>query len=131
VNFTRLLACSVVVLAACAQNPESSLPVSSGSQTERQLHWLDRADPERDFAQAWARGDTRFVGVYGFAANLPGVDVPVYGALARQHGIRWLHGTSDIITSQEDLRLNRLAHQYAEKYNQLLLQHLRHSAHAA
>lgn len=130
-KFARFVTCSVVALAACAHDPETSLPLSSGSPTEHQLSWLDRADPGRDFAKAWARGDTRFVGTFGFAKNLPGIDVSVYGALAKKHGIRWLHGTSDIITSREDQRLNRLAQEYAERYNRLLLEHLRSGSHAA
>jgi len=106
------------------------LPQFSGSFSEHHLRWLDRADPQRDLAAALARGDRRFVGVYGYSADVPGVDSPDQGLLKR-YGVRYLRGTSDAMTSQEDERLNKLAHRYAKKYNGLLLQHLRRGDHAA
>ena len=128
-NIRTFALIGTALLSACAQSGQSTLPVTSGSNAEQRLRWLDRADPERDLAAALARGDRRFVGTYGYTATVPGAGSP-YDPLPKRYGVRFLRGTSDAMTSQEDERLNDLARRYAKKYNQLLLQHLRRGDHA-
>ena len=117
------LICAALLTAGCAHTlpaPLTSPPSAFDSRAVRSLRWLDSADPERDLGAAWARGDRRFVGVYGYAAITPGVE----HALALRQSTRYLAGTSDAIEGREHLRLCRLATRYAERYNQFLLQRL-------
>jgi hypothetical protein len=86
-----------------------------------QLRWLDRADPQRDVSVAIARGDMRFIGVYGVASEVPGVSD---ARLRSRYRVRFLAGTSDVRPTAESRRLNTLAREYARRYNQLLLQRL-------
>jgi hypothetical protein len=119
-----LLVATAALLAGCATDTTATLPEHSGSRAEHLLRWLYHADPQRDLAAALARGDQRFVGLHGYADSVPGFDSP-YEDLPKRYGVRYLRGTSDAMTSEEDHRLNDLADQYAKKYNALLLQHLR------
>ena len=84
------------------------------------LRALEHADPQRDLAAALARGDTRFIGVYGFSREVPGLGSP-HALLALRHGVHYVRDSSDT----GEPRLNRLARRYAEHYNRLLLEHLR------
>jgi type IV pilus biogenesis protein CpaD/CtpE len=56
----------------------------------QQLRWLDRADPERDVSVAIARGDMRFIGIYGIASEVPCVSD---ARLRSRYGVRFLAGT--------------------------------------
>jgi len=124
-RFAFALAVSGVFLAGCAsrspavQHPEPSH--DSDSPGVRSLRWLDSADPHRDLNDSLARGDTRFVGVYGYTTVIPGVE----RSGAFRHGVRYLRGTSDALESREHARLNRLAFEYARRYNQMLAEHLK------
>jgi hypothetical protein len=86
-----------------------------------QMRWLWRADAQRDVSAALARGDKRFIGVYGIAAEAPGV---TDSRLLRRFGVRFIEGTSDVRPTPESRQLNSLARKYALRYNGLLLQHL-------
>jgi hypothetical protein len=98
-----------------AQNPSPSV---------RNLRWLYDADPQRDLHAALARDDTRFLGVYGFAAFTPGISQD--SRIVQRHGIRYLDGTSDALENKEHSHLTFAATAYARTYNQLLLRHLSH-----
>lgn len=120
------LFCAVLVLGGCAgrQTLDYSGATSVDHSTRVQrLRWLERADPARDLAAAWARGDRRFVAVYDFSATVPGVPTGV--VRPRDRGaVRFLEGTSDMPASAEEERLNALARDYAARYNRLLLARL-------
>jgi hypothetical protein len=119
------LAVSGVFFEGCAstpsavQHPEPSR--DSDSPGVRSLRWLDSADPHRDLNDALARGDTRFVGVYGYTAVIPGVE----RSEVIRHGVRYRRGTSDALEGREHARLNRLAFEYARQYNETLAKHLK------
>jgi hypothetical protein len=90
------------------------------------LRWLYHADAKADFrAHVAQRRDTRFVGVTGVGLAIPGVDSATALRAARQKRVRVIEGTSDVISSPEYQRLFRKAHDYAKRYNILLLEYLR------
>ncbi len=84
---------------------------------------LERADPARDLQAALLRGDKRFVGVMGFALEVPGVED--YYEHYKSYGVRVIEGTSDFIENDDIRRLNELAYKYALRYNRLLLETIR------
>lgn len=120
-----ILSLIALLVAGCAEprHTSPSLPLTSNSGGEQKLRWLYSANPQRDLKEALSRGDRRFIGVYGFAPTVPGIGPE--NPLCKRYGVRYLEGTSDAITSEEDYKLNDLAEKYAEKYNLLLVQHLR------
>lgn len=85
-----------------------------------QIRSLQSADVSAEVAAAVSKGNFRFVGVMGFALTVPGV--PDYETkYATQYGLRVIEHTSDAIESPEHAQLQRVAHDYAERYNKLLL----------
>jgi hypothetical protein len=100
-------------------------PSSTPDQNVRLLRWLDSADVNAEFQRHVVRQhDTRFIATYGYATNIPGADDKRDAALIRRHGLRYIKGTSDAITSPEHERLVDKAEAYAERYNSMLLHYL-------
>ena len=111
-----------VVGAALLHSPAVARDQRSDVQ---QMQWLSHADARRDVATALKRGDKRFIGVYGVASEVPGVSD---SGLVHRFGVRFIEGTSDVRPTPESRRLNTLARDYALRYNQLLLRHVRPSS---
>ena len=86
---------------------------------------LLQLDPARELERAIAGGDWRFVGVAGYVVIAPGVAFSdsLYPKDLKE--IRVIEGTSDFVIGEAGERLNRVAAQYAEQYNRLLLKRLR------
>jgi hypothetical protein len=97
----------------------------------KSLLWLEHADVNADFRHhVVQQHDTRFIGVYGYAATIPAVGEALKPRLMQQHRVRFIEGTSDAITSPEYGRLVDKAYDYAKRYNTLLLHYLRDHPHA-
>lgn len=93
------------------------------------LRRLETSDPAADLTAAIGRGDFRFLGIAGYTITVPGV-LSVTGQpsdkdnerLVARHGVRVIEGTSD---DNAVLAYQVAAIRYAERYNTLLLQHLK------
>jgi len=93
------------------------------------LRRLESSDPAADVTAAIGRGDLRFLGIAGYTVTVPGV-LSVTGQpsdkdnerLVAKHGVRTIDGTSD---DKAVLAFQLAAIRYAERYNTLLLQHLK------
>ena len=104
----------------------SALAAPAADPGVEALRWLDRADVRADFRRhVLQRRDTRLIGVHNVGAAIPGVDPSAQRGLFQQKRVRFIKGTSDAITSPEYGRLVFKAHEYAKRYNTMLLQHLR------
>jgi hypothetical protein len=121
--FVSLLA--LVLLSACRTSPPDEADDHS-PVTYRRLEWLTDADPARDLGAAWTRNDRRFIGVYGFTAYTPGVPESA-SKLVAEHGVRYIEGTSDAIESSAHQHAVLRATEYAQRYNELLLERLRNA----
>jgi hypothetical protein len=84
------------------------------------LRRMERADPVADFKAALAKGDHRFVGIFGIGLSTPGAPRD----FAEKYGVNPIRGTSDCTIGHEMGRLQSLAEKYAETYNTLLFEHL-------
>jgi hypothetical protein len=93
------------------------------------LRCLETSDPAADVAAAIGRGDLRFLGIAGYTVTVPGV-LSVTGQpsdkdnerLVAKHGVRVIESTSD---DKAILAFQLAAIRYAQRYNTLLLQHLK------
>jgi len=93
------------------------------------LRRLESSDPAADVTAAIGRGDLRFLGVAGYTVTVPGV-LSVTGQssdkdnerLVGKHGVGVIEGTSD---DKAVLAFQLAAIRYAERYNTLLLKHLK------
>jgi hypothetical protein len=118
---TRVVLFLCIAAVAChsvhAQRTVSSSPRISVSHPKS-------ANPEQDCTRAIGRHDFRFVGVAGYALDVPGV--PDYQTRYwKTNGVKVIRGTSDV----GDLGFNESARKYARRYNAHLLKYL--STHTA
>jgi len=79
----------------------------------------ERADPAQDCRRAIAHHDLRFVGVAGYALDVPGVP-DYHERYWKTNGVKVITGTSDT----GDRAFNEAARAYARRYNEQLLKHL-------
>ncbi len=107
-------------LSVCSNAVAScDLPTQSEHSTRLvELRSLKVTNATEDATSAYARGDARLLGVYGYSVEVPG-----YGGNPYTHKskIRMLDGTGDVFCTQEEAGLNRNAKAYARKYNEAML----------
>jgi hypothetical protein len=77
------------------------------------------ANPEEDCKRAIGRHDLRFVGVAGYALDVPGV-ADYQTRYWKSNGVKVIARTSDV----GDLAFNEAARKYARRYNAQLLKYL-------
>ena len=131
---------AIVVVAACndpgeapasrvaspASEARPAIPASS-PDLARRADSLERLDPRAEAQAAIRRGDLRFVAVCGYTCKPLGIPVdsaswsPDSLALSPD-SLRQIAGTSDNIVNADIGRLNRVAAEYASRYNPLIWQ---------
>jgi len=94
-----------------------------------ELRKIETADPVRELRMAMDKGNMAFLSVGGFGLFVPGVDGQRSNPLVNILGTREIKGTGDVLSSPDYLRLQRIAYQYAERYNHLLLKNLVKNVH--
>jgi hypothetical protein len=117
-----------IVVALILSGCHKDVPFPETSADAEPLRWLDHADVVADFSKCVERQhDMRFVSIYALSASgAVGLDdTPEVRELIRRHGERHIEGTTDIITSAEQMRLLQKAGDYVKQYNVLLLHYLR------
>jgi hypothetical protein len=89
-----------------------------------ELRRLERADPARDLSEAMKQNDLRFLEVGGYSRDaVPGV--PDFEERYKRVGTKVIPGTGDVFLNAEHERLQQVAHDYAKRYNTLLLEHVK------
>ena len=106
-----------VLLAGCAT---SSGPIDPYVQ---KLQWLDAADPQADANQAVKQKDLRLLGLATRSVNIPGVNEEDLLKYEESCGVQLIEGISDVVRSDEHLRLMQKARSYALKYNAVIKLH--------
>jgi hypothetical protein len=89
----------------------------------QKLQWLNAADPISDAQQAINTGDLRLFGMATRSINIPGVESDNIPAYEEKCGIQLIDGISDVVRSDEHLRLMQMAHSYALRYNTIIKAH--------
>jgi len=79
------------------------------------------ANPVTDLRAAIKQGDYRFVGILGYALDVPDVR-NFHEKYEKEYGYKVIEGTSDVIKYP---KLQSIAFKYAEKYNQQLLKEIK------
>jgi hypothetical protein len=105
----------LLALGACATDPALG-------EHEQKLLWIEDADAQRDAKQALAQNDFRLMGLTPRVLVIPGVDSSRTRDYELKCGIRLIDGVTDVVRSQEHLRLMKLAHTYALQYNSIVKQ---------
>jgi hypothetical protein len=121
-----------VVVAGCGRAPGSS-SVGPNAMSRAADHatilaatlsTLNLSNPVADLDANLARGDSRFVGLYGINCAPPDLNASFDSVIAR-FGTRCLPGTSDAIESPKHQALIDSARRYANTYNWELLHRIR------
>ena len=86
----------------------------------QKLQWLDAADPQNDAKQAIKVGDLRLLGLATRDINVPGISNEDSYKYEQECGVQLIDGISDVVRSDEHLRLMQKARSYALKYNAII-----------
>ena len=112
-NMRKLLPLLALAMSACASN-------SPSGEHEQQLLWVEHADPQKDAQQALANNDFRLLGMALRQIVLPGIEPAKMRDYELKCGVRLVQGVSDMVHSDEHLRLINKAQQYAAQYNTVI-----------
>ena len=116
-GYSHVLAVSCCLLVSCA---------SSSGQIDpyvQKLQWLDAADPQADAMQAIKQQDFRLLGLATRTLSIPGVGREESLKYEEACGVQLIEGISDVVRSDEHLRLMQKARSYALKYNAIIKTH--------
>jgi len=102
----------VLAFAGCASTPNDPYV--------QKLQWLDAADPQKDAQEAIKKGDLRLLGLATRSVNIPGVTKEETLAYEQKCGVQLIEGISDVVRSDEHLRLMQKARSYALSYNAII-----------
>ena len=116
-SYPLVLAFSCVLLTSCASSGGSIDPYV------QKLQWLDAADPQADAEQAVKKQDYRLLGLASRTVSIPGVSQPETLKYEEACGVQLIEGISDVVRSDEHLRLMQKARSYALKYNAIIKTH--------
>lgn len=86
----------------------------------QKLQWLDAADPQNDAKQAIKVGDLRLLGLATRSLNIPGISKEESYKYEEKCGVQLIDGVTDVVRSDEHLRLMQKARSYALKYNAII-----------
>ncbi len=102
------------LLGGCATAPD---PIDPYVQ---KLQWLDSADPQADANQAILQNDLRLLGLATRTVAIPGVRKEEAYKYEEACGVQLIEGISDVVRSDEHLRLMQKARSYALRYNAII-----------
>jgi hypothetical protein len=112
-----IIAVLVFAITACATDLKAVDP------NTQKLQWLDAADPQSDAKQAIKTGDLRLLGMATRSVSIPGVETNRILKYETKCGVQLIEGISDVVRSDEHLRLMQKARSYALKYNAIIKTH--------
>jgi hypothetical protein len=117
-KFSDILPISTILLCtllgACASASNTIDPY------EQKLQWLDSADPQADANQAIKQNDLRLLGLAIRSVNIPGIKNEDMIKYEEACGVQLIEGVSDVVRSDEHLRLMQKARSYALQYNAII-----------
>lgn len=109
-----IVAALVLTMSGCATDSKALDP------NVQKLQWLDAADPQADAQQAIKTGDLRLLGMAQRSISIPGVAQDQILKYETKCGVQLIEGISDVVRSDEHLRLMQKARSYALKYNAII-----------
>lgn len=98
--------------------------VKAQSIVLQSLGWLKNANAVNDAEHAIKRDSIYFIGVMGYAMDVPGVQ-EYYSRYYNKYSVKVIDGTGDAIISTEMEELNYRAHEYALQFNAIMLYKLK------
>jgi hypothetical protein len=87
----------------------------------KNLDWLNNANPQMDAQAALQKNDFRFMALALRGVVIPGVDQSKSLQLEMRCGVIFMQGVSDTVRGTGQLKLMQKAHEYASQYNAVIL----------
>ncbi len=112
--------CTILIVASGAALPACSTTGKPIDPYVQKLQWLDAADPQADANQAIKKNDLRLLGLATRAVVIPGVAKKDALKYEQHCGVQLIEGISDVVRSDEHLRLMQKARSYALQYNAVI-----------
>jgi hypothetical protein len=115
-NKLLFLFAATISLTACATD-------SALTQPERDLLWVQDANPQVDAQKALEKYDFRMMAMPQRATIIPGVPVEQMREYEIKCGVNLINGVSDMVLNENHLQLMKQAHKYALQYNAIIKRH--------
>ncbi len=112
--FLMIALCGLLVACATTSNIDPYV---------QKLQWLDAADPQADANQAVKQNDLRLLGLATRSVVIPGLVEENILKYEEHCGVQLIEGISDVVRSDEHLRLMQKARSYALQYNAIIKIH--------
>jgi len=119
----RSLEFNLIVIALAASGLSACASAGKIDPYVQKLQWLDTADPQADARQAVKQNDLRLLGLATRSVNIPGIEAEQMLAYEQSCGVQLIEGISDVVRSDEHLRLMQKARSYALQYNAIIKTH--------
>lgn len=87
--------------------------------------WHEKASARDDAAYALKHADRRLLGFATRGTSIPGIEPALKQAYRDQCGLRFIAGFGDLVRSEEQLNKMKLAHAYAQRYNEIIISECR------
>jgi hypothetical protein len=113
----------ILILAFCGLSTACATSSQAHDPYVQKLQWLDAADPQADANQAVKKNDLRLLGLATRSVNIPGISKEDTHKYEDHCGVQLIEGISDVVRSDEHLRLMQKARSYALKYNAIIKSH--------
>ncbi len=114
---------NLIVIALAASGLSACASAGKIDPYVQKLQWLDTADPQADARQAVKQNDLRLLGLATRSVNIPGIEAEQMLAYEQSCGVQLIEGISDVVRSDEHLRLMQKARSYALQYNAIIKTH--------
>ena len=119
----RSFTLTLIVVALCATGITACASAGKIDPYVQKLQWLDTADPQADAHQAVKQNDLRLLGLATRSVNIPGIEADQMLRYEQSCGVQLIEGISDVVRSDEHLRLMQKARSYALQYNAIIKTH--------
>ena len=107
----------IILLFGCEK---SEFEVAQAKKIEK-MEWLLHASPSDDFVSAINKKDFRFIGLYGNTSSVPNISK---SCINMKTDVNFIEGSSEVLLGYEHVKLNAIAHVYADDYNLRMLRYL-------
>jgi hypothetical protein len=112
-----ILGVLIIFLFGCEK---SEFDVAQAKEIEK-MEWLLHASPSDDFVRAINKKYFRFIGLYGNTSSVPNISK---SCINMKTDVNFIKGSSETLIGYEHVKLNAIAHIYADDYNLRMLRYL-------
>lgn len=115
-----ILSCSQTSTHEISENMQNKPIKTTRSMASVDSNWLSYADPIADANLAIQNNQLALLSFSGRGTSFPGLDSQQTDILTQTCGKQFLPDSSDVLTSQNELKYRKKLYQYAVTYNKIV-----------